>query len=179
MTRTVLPLVALSLVLSACDSSAPESEGGENLSMEEVAARAGGAAIKPEPGQYRVSMDVLEVDIPGAPAEIADMMRSSMGGQSHEYCLTQEDVDKGFEEMARQGQDENCSFDRFDIDGGDIDAKMTCDLPGQGAMTMTMAGTATPTSSEMEMTMQGNMGGMGEATIKMKSEHERIGDCSG
>ena len=43
---------------------------------------------------------------------------------------------------------------------------------------MTMAGTATPTSSEMEMTMQGNMSGMGDATIKMKATHERIGDCS-
>ena len=135
MITRILPLAAASVAIAACDSSPPASEGGENLSMEEVAERAQEAAIKPEPGQYRVSMDVLEVDIPGAPAEIVNMMRGNMGGQSHEYCMTQEDVDKGFEEMARQGQDENCSFERFDIDGGDIDAKMTCDLPGQGAMT--------------------------------------------
>lgn len=177
MTRTILPLVALTFVLTACDSSPPGSESGEKLSMEEVTERAQGAAIKPEPGQYRVSMEVLEVDIPGAPPETVDMMRGMMGGQSHEYCMTQEDVDKGFEEMARQGQDENCSFERFDINDGDIDAKMSCDIPGQGAMTMTMVGSATPTSSEMEMTMRGNMSGVGDATIKMKTEHERIGDC--
>ena len=123
-------------------------------------------------------MEVLEIDIPGAPPEAAEMMRGMMGGQSHDYCLTQTDVDNGFEEMARQGQDENCTFERFDVNGGDIDAKMRCDIPGQGSMTMTLDGTATPTSSVMEMTMQGNMTGMGDSTIKMRAEHERIGDCA-
>ena len=177
MRKAVFGIAPVILMAAGCSSDAPESEAGEGLSMEEVAERAQEAAIKPEPGQYRVNMEVLEVDIPGAPAEIVNMMRGNMAAQSQEYCMTQDDVDKGFEEMARQGQDENCSFERFDIDGGDIDAKMSCDLPGQGAMTMTMVGSATPTSSEMEMTMQGNMSGMGEATIKMKATHERIGDC--
>ena len=173
-----LPIAIISTALVACGSSPPESESGEGLSMAEVAERAEGSAIKPEPGQYRMTMEVLEVDIPGAPPQAADMMRSMMGGQSTEYCLSQADVDKGFEEMARQGQDENCTFANFDIDGGDIDAKMTCDVPGQGTVTMTLDGTGTPTSSEMEMTMQGNMTGMGDSTIKMKTTHERIGDCA-
>ncbi len=173
----ILPLAAVSIALAACDSSPPESESGESLSMAEVADRAQNSSIKPEPGQYRVSMEVLEVSIPGAPPEAADMMRGMMSGQSQEYCLTQADVDKGFEEMARQGQDENCSFEKFDVDGGDINAKMSCNIPGQGAMTMTMDGSATPTSSIMEMTMQGNMAGMGDSTIRMKASHERIGDC--
>ena len=177
MTVRILPFAMVSLALAACGSEAPESESGDGLSMEEVAERAQGSAVKPEPGRYRLTMDVLEIDIPGAPPEAADMMRGMMGGQSQEYCLTQADVDRGFEEMARQGQDENCNFDRFDIDGGDIDAKMSCDIPGQGAITMTMVGSATSTSSEMEMTMQGNMTGMGESTITMKASHDRVGEC--
>ncbi|NVE93532.1 DUF3617 domain-containing protein [Altererythrobacter lutimaris] len=172
-----LPLAALSLGLAACGSDTPDSSDGETISMEEVADRAESSAIKPEPGKYSLTMEVLEIDIPGAPPEAAEMMRGMMSQQSQDYCLTQEDVDQGFEQMARQGQDENCTFERFDISGGEIDAKMSCDIPGQGTMTMTMDGSATATSSVMDMTMQGNMTGMGESTIRMKASHERIGDC--
>lgn len=177
MITRILPIAALSIVLAACDGSPQEPEGGENLSLEEVAERAQGADIRPDPGQYRVAMEVLELDIPGAPPEAAEMMRGMMAGQTQNYCLKQADVDKGFEEMARQGQDDSCTFGRFDVDGGNIDAQMSCDIPGQGAMTMTMNGTASSTSSVMDMTMQGNMGGMGEATVRMRATHERVGDC--
>lgn len=172
-------LLFASLALAACGSDAPEpADSGETVSMDEVMARAEANAMKPQAGQYSVSMDVLEVDIPGAPKEAVDMMRGMMAGQSHSYCLTQEDVDKGWEEMARQSQENSdCKFQRFDVDGGDFDAQMICDAGGQGTMTMTMKGKGTPTSSEMDMTMKGNMTGMGESTIRMKATHTRTGDC--
>ena len=172
-------LVALSLCLAACGSDADvDTSANENLSAEEVAQRTRDSGIKPEPGQYRVNMEVLEVDVPGAPAGMVDMMRGAMGGQTHEYCLTQDEVDKGFENIARQSQDGDCTFDKWDVDGGDFDGQMTCNAPGEGKMTMAMTGKGTATRSEVNMTMQGSMGGMGESTIKMKAVHERIGDCS-
>lgn len=165
------------LALSACGDSAESGSSGETISVEDVADRAR-SAPQPEPGQYRVSMEVLEVDIPGAPPQAADMMRSMIGGQTHEYCLKPEDVEKGYQEMVRQSQEgSDCSFEKFDVSGGDIDARMTCSAAGQGAMTMAMTGSATPTRSEMDMTMSGNMAGMGDSTIRMKATHERIGDC--
>lgn len=172
-----LPLVAITLGLSACGSADEEAGSGEGISIEEAAERAKDSGVKPQPGQYRVTMEVLEVDIPGAPPEAVKMMRDMMGGQSHEYCLTQEDVDKGFEEMARQSQDGECSFERFDMDGGDLDAKMVCTQAGQGSVTMTLTGTGSATRSDMDMLMEGNMTGMGKSTIHMKAKHERIGDC--
>ncbi len=179
--RTIaLALASSSLALASCgggDDGTPDSGPSENLSAKEVAERTRDSAIKPEPGQYRVNMEVLEVSIPGAPQGAADMMRGMMGGQTHQYCLTQDEVDEGFENMAKQSQDGDCTFDRWDIDGGDFDGKMTCNVPGQGKMTMTMTGTGTPTRSEVNMTMQGNMAGMGDSTIRMKATHERIGDC--
>ena len=179
-----LPTLALalsSLALASCGGeggdNATDYGPSENLSAEEVAERTQDSGIKPEPGQYRVNMEVLEVSIPGAPQGAADMMRGMMGGQTHQYCLTQDEVDKGFENMARQSQEGDCTFDRWDINGGDFDGKMTCQMPGQGPMTMTMTGKGTPTRSEVNMTMQGDMAGMGESTIRMKATHERIGDC--
>lgn len=166
-------------MLAACGGpeGAADESGGESISVEEVAARAKANAVKPQPGKYKVTMDVLEVDIPGAPEGSVDMMRSMMGGQTHTYCLRPEDVDDGFEAMAKQGQEGDCDFQRFDVDGGKFDAQMTCRSDEGRAMTMTMNGNGTPTSSEVEMTMKGNMTGMGDSTIHMKARHERIGDC--
>lgn len=180
MMRTSVLAAPLAIVaLIGCGEAEPDApaEGlnGE-LSTSDVAARARDA-VQPQPGRYRAVMEVIEIDIPGAPDGAGDMMRQMMDGQAREYCLTQADVDKGYEEMARQSQDGDCSFERFEADGGDIDARMVCTGQGPGAIEMAMTGTATPTSSVMNMTMTGNMTGMGESTLRMKATHERVGDC--
>ncbi|TNE29521.1 MAG: DUF3617 domain-containing protein [Alphaproteobacteria bacterium] len=170
-----------SILLAACGGEADDSAaaGGDLIDMKKAAARAKATAVKPQPGQYRVTLEVLEVKIPGAPPSMADMMKQAMGGQVHEYCLKPGDVDRGFEEMAKQSQEgDNCSFQRFNAVGGNIDAQMTCKNPGQGTMTMVMKGVGTPTRSEMNMTMTGNMTGMGDSTIRVKSTHERMGECN-
>ncbi|MBA4163881.1 MAG: hypothetical protein C0510_04505 [Erythrobacter sp.] len=180
MINRLAPALALTLLLAGC-GSAEEGEGAntESISMEDAAAGAKASAMKPEPGQYRVTMELLELDVPGAPQGAKDMMRGMMGGQSHEYCLKQGDVDKGFEEMARQTQEnKDCSFERFDIDNGRFDGRMVCNVQGQGRMTITMQGEGSPTSSTMETRMEGDFAGMGQSTIRMRASHERIGDCS-
>ena len=181
MRRPVIAATLLPLMLAACGSEEPAASG-EGLSTDEVIerAQAAGADIKPEPGLYRSSVEIQEVSIPGAPAQMRDMMRSAMATQSDEYCLTEEEAEKGFEEMARQSQnDMNCTFERFDVDGGDIDARMTCSPQGQGSMTVEMTGTGTSTKSDMTMAMTGDMPGMGEMNMRMRIVNERIGDCAG
>jgi hypothetical protein len=176
--RAMLFNATAALALAACSSGDPDADGDGAISMSEAAEEAERSGlIRPDPGMYRVEMAVLEVDLPGAPPQAIEMMKDMMGGQSHQYCLTAEDAEKGFEEMARQSQDGECTFERFDADGGDIDARMVCELEGQGTTTMTMTGSATRTSSQMEMTMQGDVPGMGESTMKMRSTQQRIGDC--
>lgn len=172
-----LAFVALTGCGETESSTAADEATASGLSKTEVAERARDT-VQPQPGQYRAVMEVIEVDIPGAPEGASDMLRQMMDGQSHEYCLTQADVDKGYEEMARQSQDGDCTFDRFDVEGGEIDARMVCTGEGTGSIQMAMTGTATPTSSVMNMTMTGDMTGMGESTLRMKATHERLGDCS-
>ena len=113
--------------------------------------------------------------------QLQDMMRSMFDkeAQSHEYCLTKEEADKGFEEMARQAQDSNsdCTFEKFDVDGGSIDAVMNCKAEGQGTARMVMTGTGTETSSEMNMTMNGEGPDGQTMTMTMKSSQQRLGDC--
>ena len=178
--RRFVIAAAASLTLAACGGSNADADGDGEISMEEAAARSADM-VRPQPGKYRATVEFVDVSMPGAPQQVQDMMRSMFDkeAQSHEYCLTKEEADKGFEEMARQAQDNdtNCSFEKFDAAGGQIDAIMNCNADGQGAARMTMTGTGSETSSEMTMTMDAE--GPNGQTMKMtmKSSQERIGDC--
>ena len=124
----------LSLALAACGGAEPEesASSGEAVDMQEAAEMARSSGMKPEPGQYSATVEVLEIDIPGAPEGTADMMRNMMGSTTTRYCLTQEDVEEGFEQMARQSQEGDCTMEQFDVNGGIFNGRMVCNVQGQG-----------------------------------------------
>ncbi len=166
------------IALAGCGSPDPDSDGDGTISMDEAQAeieRSG--AVTPRAGQYRATVELVDLEADNAPPQAVDMMKQMMS-RSFEYCLTQEEADKGFEQMARESQDDSCTFDRFEVDGGDIDAVMNCQGEAGETMRMTMTGTGTETTSDMTMRMEGNIPGQGEGSMTMRSQHERIGDCS-
>lgn len=168
----------LALGLSACGSRADDNAAAsdEPLTTKEIASRADGF-VKPEPGLYRSTMAILEVDIPNAPPQARDMMKNSFSSSKpQEYCVTPQDVEKGFEEAIRKSQQGACDYKKFDVDGGKIEAVLTCTQEGQ-TMDMTLSGTGTSTTSDMVMTMRMDMPGVGKSTIRARSKSERIGDC--
>lgn len=179
--RTVLVAALCTFALAGCGSPDADADGDGEITMEEAAAKTE-ELVKPQPGQWRVTAELVELDMPGAPAEVQEMMRGMMdqGAQTTEYCLTPEEAERGFEEMLKEGQaQENCTFEKFEADGGDIDAVMLCEGSGQGQPTARMAitGTGSETSSSMNMTMEAS-GPNGQAmNMVMKSTQERIGDC--
>jgi len=177
--------VAASALLAACGGSAEQDADGlvaeseapsGDLSMAEVAERAREGTVRPQPGQYRSRVELVDLDIPGAPPQAAEMMRGQMA-QTNEFCLTEEDVEEGFRQLASQPQGGDCKFNKFDVDGGEIDAAMSCTNPGGGAVDITMQGTGEETRSEFTMKMSGNLGGTGDGSMTMKQTSERIGDC--
>lgn len=176
--RKFLVLAAASGLLAACGGGADDADadGDGKITMAEAADKARDATIRPKPGQYRATMEVVDFEVPGAPPQAKDMMKQMMG-RSFEYCLSQEDADKGFEEMAKESQDGNCSFEKFDIDGGKMDAVMVCSGDKGEPIRMTMDGMGTETSSKMTMTMDGAIPGYGAGKMIMKTSHQRIGDC--
>lgn len=167
----------LALALAACGDGG-NGASNEKMSAEEVRAAAEDAVV-PQPGLYRATMQFLDVEIAGVSAGQVDTVRNMMGGgtQTTEYCLTQEQVDRGYEEMLRQSQGGECIFERFEANGGEIDAAMTCPGPQGEPMRITMEGTGTETSSVIDMTMEQDVAGMGTANISIRAEHERIGAC--
>lgn len=180
MRNRAIAALMFSIFVLGCSGGDQEAGGDEAISTEELADRARNV-VRPDPGLYRSTVELLEIDMPGAPAGMEDTMKRMMGGANSttEYCLTREDAERGFEEMAKKSQEGDCSFERFDADGGRIDAAMTCRSGEDNVMRMTLKGTGGRTSSEMTMSMQTEAPGMGKATMRMKATHQRIGDCTG
>lgn len=167
------------LALTACGGSEnADADGDGEVSAGEMQAEAerAGGNVRPEPGKYAVTMDFVKAEIPGAPPEMKDMMGSMMSN-SFEYCLTPEEAERGYEESLTEGQDESCSIQKFELDGGNIDMAMTCDSAEQGNMNVTMTGNVTPERSEINVVSKGTLAGMGEADIEMSMVQERIGEC--
>jgi hypothetical protein len=133
--------------------------------------------MRPETGKYSADITVQEVDIPGAPPQMAGMMTRMMSRKTT-YCLTEQDVEEGYRAITRRSQGEggeDCAYDRFSMEDGELDAQMTCRVDGR-TMTMNMEGTGTPTSSDITMTMKGDMG-VGPGSIRMRVLHRRLGPC--
>lgn len=173
---TAASLAALTLGLAGCSGGGDaDADGDGKVSNAEVAQQAKAEGIRPEPGLYRATITMTGIDIPGMP----DDMKGHGAGMvtTTEDCLTEEEVDKGFEELVKQGQQGECSFDKFNLDGGKLDAVMLCKTP-QGDARMNMTGTATPTSSNFTANTKMNFDGVGEATMNFTVKNERIGDCA-
>ncbi|QUL38205.1 DUF3617 domain-containing protein [Erythrobacter sp. JK5] len=177
----------MSLGLAACggDSGAGSADADNDgeISLNEAAAEVdrNQGMIRPQAGLYRGTMELVDLQVPDAPPEAQQMLKAMIGGEprTHEFCLTEEDAEQGFEKMAKESQGGDCSFERFDIQSGRMDAVMNCQVPGQGAAKITLQGTGTRTSSDMTMNMDAS-GPNGETMkMTMKTSQQRVGDCPG
>ena len=169
----VLPLVAV-LALAGCGSS-------EENAAEEMAAAAEDGPT-PQAGQYRTTAELLEFNLPGAPAEMADMMRSAFSqgaAEGNTYCLTPEEAAANSrEDMLKNIAESDCTVNRFDMSGGRFEAALSCPTGEGVAGDVTMTGTMSETGSDIEMSFKTQVPEMGEATIRMHLVSERIGDCT-
>jgi hypothetical protein len=172
--------LAAAILLAACGGDA-DTDGDGAVSSEEVVAEAAGA-IRPQPGQYSASYEVLEMNVPGMPDAMKQQMQGQMGGGANgkpiTYCLTPEQAAaNGPEEMARNMAAGNCSVSKFDVAGGTISAEMQCKDASGATSHVVMDGRMTSTSSTMTMTNEMDMPGMGKMQTKMRVTSERIGEC--
>ncbi|MEM7688896.1 MAG: DUF3617 domain-containing protein [Pseudomonadota bacterium] len=181
--KYILTPALAAFALTACGGGVvdADADGDGNITSEEMAeaVAASGDEIRPEPGKYSTTMDILEIDMPGAPEGMKDMMKSAMG-QSIEYCVTPEMAEKGYADSIKEGQNGDCTVSTFTLDGGDLDMAMTCKTGEGGAgseMNMALNGAVTPTSSDMTMTMDGEVPELGAMSMKVAYKQNRIGDC--
>jgi hypothetical protein len=173
MKRIIMAAVATAL-MAGCSGGNADADGDGEVSMKEAAKKAEAEGLKPEAGQYKAVITMTGMEIPGMPADMAG--HGAGMTTTTEYCLTQEEVDKGFEEMMKRGQNGECAYESFNLADGKMDAVMVCKTP-EGEARMTMNGTVTPTSSDFTASMAMQVPEMGEGKMTFTAKHERIGDC--
>jgi hypothetical protein len=172
----VLPLAALALTLAACNKAPDTPKTAEQVKAEVA------KMDRPEPGKYRSTMKIIDVSIPGMPADRMAQMKNMFGasGKTMEFCLTPQEANKGFEELNKRAAEGNCTYESFTAGGGTLDAKMTCQTGKGMTTTSELHGSYSPTKSDLTMKTDTSGAGMPGAGMHMEAQviNERIGDCT-
>lgn len=176
-----VPVPALALLATAALVAGCSKKDDGPKTEEQVRAEAANLA-HPLPGQYRSTFRIVSFEIPGMPADQQERMRAMFASaqRGQEYCLTPEQAAKGFEEAMKKLPQGKCAYDRFSVDGGNLDAQLTCET-GQGMKsTIGMKGTVSQNGSQMTMSVDQKAAQLPSGSMKMVAEvaSQRIGDCA-
>lgn len=170
---------AIAMTLAACSSESEEAatDTGSQMSVEE-AAQEFSKLEKPQPGQYALKVEVTSFEMPGAPENMLDQMKTALeGAYGDGFCLTPEQAEQGFEEQLGQvAQNGDCNFSTMDVDGGKVTANAVCEIQG-GTMTLDMNGTVSSTGSDIVANTKLDAQGQ-NMSMTMRMVQERTGDCA-
>ncbi|AOG01081.1 MAG: DUF3617 domain-containing protein [Blastomonas sp.] len=176
-----LPLVAL----AACSGGGADKDGDGKISKEEVVAEA--EAIKFSAGEWENKVEIVDVKFdesklpPEAKGMTGAIVKQMVGQvQTTKNCLTKEEAEKPGADFLAGAENDECTYKKFDLSGGKIDADIACkgkEAGQQGDIKLT--GTYTATSYDMQMAMVMASPQSGSMTIKAKNSAKRIGECKG
>lgn len=142
-----------------------------------------------QPGEWETAVTLKSMEIPGAPPQMAEMMRARAGqSQTGRECLTPEKARDPLGDMRRmlqQSGGQACNFTDQVFSGGTIRIHGTCPGPnGQGSAEVALDGTFTETTMQATMTVNAQGAGVvpipGATGMRMSTEvrGRRIGDCT-
>ena len=172
-------LAAVSLAACSGGTENADADGDGSVSAEEV--KAATAKVKPlQPGMYKMSMKLEELEDPSMSAEEVEQARGffeSMGNMAPPRCLTTEEANKGMVGLAEQLQSGDCKVDSMTSTDTTFKTAMTCKGPtGEGKATLD--GTSTGTESQMTMAVtEPGKDGKSEKRMVMTVGMTRTGDC--
>lgn len=174
-------IIASALALTACGQGEVDLK---NASVEDVTKAAANAQTL-TPGQWSMTAKVVSVDLPGMPGQAAamkdQMTKALIGRQTvSENCVTPEQAKKPPAAMLAGGDAGDCTFDKYAMAGGKMDATLSCKQPTGGEMKMSMVGPFGGDSFALDTTMQiaaPGMPGDTPMTIKTMMTGKRNGEC--
>lgn len=183
--RFAISMLAPVLLIAGCGKEEPATpEAGASQAAAPDMEQARQAALRldrPDPGQYEQKMEITRFEVPGMSMKDTEAMgRMMASSQVNSFCLTEAESEKGFRDMFDEvGKGDECSYSRFNVAGGKIDAQMDCkDRNGQAA-TITLAGAVTRQGSDVTVNIDqsGPAQAGGPARIGMHMTTKRVGEC--
>ncbi|MDG2534698.1 DUF3617 domain-containing protein [Sphingomonas sp. HITSZ_GF] len=187
MRLTILAAGAL-LPLAACNQGPSTEQSArqtgeirlENASMEEVAKQSAAADAKTaaQPGQWENSFQLVALETGGVPEPIASQMKAELGKppKTETSCRKAEDV-KPIDVSKLSPMQRGCTFPKYKVVGGKIDAVMECDTP-MGKSHMTITGSQTKTSYDLTMSQSQTVPGQTKQTsMTVRITGKRLGEC--
>lgn len=165
---------ASACLVAAC--SPPASQSGANGAASGAPA-SNGAAVSAalQPGQYRTTVTIVSMNMPGMPAGMAEKMRAAPNVS--EDCVTSEDVaELTRKSLVNEDADQHCTENHITSANGRIEGSATCSNGDGGTYTMQMNGTYGSNHVDMNMTMSGQTP-MGPMQQQMHMVTDRIGEC--
>lgn len=169
-------ILAACALLSACGKQGTgDGVSMTNASVSDVART---QVAKLQPGEWRIRVEQVSSATTGGPSNLPAPPKAPPG--DFKICLTPEQVDRpeGMFSPGMAQMKNSCTYDRFSMAGGKIDAKMHCAMPGGMKVEGTNSGTFTATTitSDSNTKVTGLPGGMTN-TSHIRMEGTRLGDC--
>ena len=176
----VMPLAA-AILLAACGSA--DTDGDGTISVEEAAAEAAKASVTQRPGQYKITYELLDLQIPGVPDDarqrVRDAVANGLGGGSFE-CVTAEDVaDGGAAKMIEDLAKSDCTMTAFEVSDAAFAATAQCSRRQGATQVVEMEGTMTAESSTATLVVTEDVPDVGTATTTIRANSQRFGECAG
>ena len=180
--RHRISALVLPIALAACSGSgdADADRDGEITSEEAAAEMQQGPSIAMQPGKWEQSVNFSEVDIPGAPQAMKEMMQQSMTATvTSDTCLTASDVAEPSADFFAGKGNGDCKYDEFDRDGSHMKMHMTCTDPQAGTSQVSMEGDFGADSYSFDIASTMNNSDIGTMSMKGKVTGKRVGECTG
>ena len=142
-----------------------------------------GSTVSLQPGQWETTVQFSNIEMPGAPDQMANMMRGMMSRpQTHANCLTAEQAANPMGRLVNSGNGNNCTFQENTFSGGTIRVRGNCQNPGRGTMQISWTGnyTATTMQAQVSAEIHAPPGTPGPQEVRMSGtmNGHRTGDCA-
>jgi Protein of unknown function (DUF3617) len=174
-----LSLVAICLLsLAGCGKSESDRAADAAAAGGDPMKAAAEVAFQFQPGQYRTTIDIQKVEIPGMPAIVAEQMKKAMTKTiNQDHCISPEQAKQGVEAMKQHMGQGKCQFESFNARGGTVDSVFTCQTGADMALRSSSHGTYTATGSKLETKAEMKGPGGNKVKIEQTVTTTRIGEC--
>jgi hypothetical protein len=187
--RTTLMLGIATLALSACQSADEKraAETGQievtNGSAAEVSKlmKAAQPKLAMKPGEWRFQLAVLGAETEAGPLAEGDPKLATLKQQERTVAGCREAKDlKPIDLDQLQKAAGECSFPRYSLTGGKLDAEIECKQPNGATMRMAAKGTTGPDAFAVTLDQRsGTPGQAGYLALKLRATGTRLGECRG